>query len=131
MINASGIHHLVLKVSDLKKSRDFYIKACGMEVFSESNDAVGLTGCGIDSLWLQLPENGQAVKAFNRKGDIGLDHLAFSVESIKDLKEIKTHLKQEGVEMEDGGITDDGYGGTAIFTFDPDGIPVEFHLVKE
>ena len=32
--------------------------------------------------------------------------------------------------MENNGITDDDFGGTAIFTKDPDGMKVEFHLDK-
>ena len=30
--------------------------------------------------------------------------------------------------MEDGGITTDNFGGTAIFCYDPDGMKIEFHL---
>ncbi|MEK7521479.1 MAG: hypothetical protein AAB599_01615 [Patescibacteria group bacterium] len=49
---------------------------------------------------------------------------------MEDLKEIETHLREQGIEMEDGGITDDGYGGTAIFCKDPDGMILEFHLIQ-
>lgn len=133
MVKVTGVHHIVLKVSDPEKSKDFYTKVCGMKVFSEDGASFGLskTDGKLDSLWLVPPDNGQAAKPFNRDGDIGLDHWAFGVATIEDLKEIEKYLKEIGIEMEDGGITDDGYGGTAIFTSDPDGMLVEFHLVED
>lgn len=60
----------------------------------------------------------------------GLDHFAFHVDTIDELKEMETRLRSEGIEMEDGGITDDDYGGTAIFCTDPDGMKVEFSLKR-
>lgn len=131
MVKITGVHHIVLKVSDPEKSKDFYVKALGMKVFSEEGGAYGLSIDGFNSFWLVPPENGKSAKPFNRRGDIGLDHWAFGVATIKDLKEIEEHLKNEGLEMEDGGITDDDYGGTAIFTKDPDGMVLEFHLIAE
>lgn len=133
MIKTTGIHHIVLKVSDSHKSKDFYVKVCGMKVFLEEEGAYGLTmtNGSLDSLWLVPPDNGKDAKPYNRRGDIGLDHWAFGIASMEDLKVIEQHLKDQGIEMEDGGITDDGYGGTAIFTQDPDGMPIEFHLIQK
>lgn len=131
MVKVTGVHHIVLKVSDPEKSKDFYAKVCGMKVFSEKDGAYGLSMKGFDSFWLVPPENDKEAKPFNRRGDIGLDHWAFGVASMEDLKAIEQHLKEQGIEMEDGAITDDGYGGTAIFCLDPDGMPVEFHLIAK
>ncbi|OGY10258.1 MAG: hypothetical protein A3H88_00035 [Candidatus Blackburnbacteria bacterium RIFCSPLOWO2_02_FULL_44_9] len=131
MIKTTGVHHIVLKVSDVEKSKDFYVKACQMEVFMEEHGAAGLTGAGLDSLWLVAPENNEAAAKFNRRGDIGLDHWAFGVEGMENLKEIEARLKEQGIEMEDGGITDNGYGGTAIYCEDPDGMILEFSLLRK
>lgn len=130
MIKTTGVHHIVLKVSNPEKSKDFYIKALGMKVFSEEDGAYGLSMKGFDSFWLVPPENGEQAEPFNRRGNIGLDHWAFGVNSMEDLKEIEEHFNEQGIEMEDSGITDDGYGGTAIFTKDPDGMILEFHLIS-
>jgi catechol 2,3-dioxygenase-like lactoylglutathione lyase family enzyme len=129
MVKITGIHHIVLKVSDPEKSKDFYVKTLGMKVFSEEGGAYGLSMEGFDSFWLVPPDNGDKAHPFSRRGDIGLDHFAFGVDSIENLKEIEKHLKEQGIEMEDGGITDDNYSGTAIFTKDPDGMILEFHLI--
>jgi catechol-2,3-dioxygenase len=59
---------------------------------------------------------------------LGLNHWAFKVDTREDLDEIEGTLRKMGIDMEDDGITDDGYGVTAIFTKDPDGMKVEFHL---
>lgn len=131
MVKVTGVHHIVLKVSNPERSKDFYVKALRMKVFSDEDGAYGLSMEGLDSLWLMAPENGNDANPFSRRGDIGLDHWALGVASEADLKEIEGHLKEQGIEMEDGGITDDGYGGTAIFTKDPDGMVLEFHLIGE
>lgn len=131
MLKTKGIHHLALTVSNLPKSKEFYSKACGMEVFLEEENGIGLTSEGLDSLWLCTPRDAPHIAHPFNRNNIGLDHWAFTVASMEDLKDIGKHLKELGVEMEDGGITDDGYGGTAIFTQDPDGMKVEFHLVSE
>lgn len=75
------------------------------------------------------PGMNQLAHPFNRN-NVGLDHWAFKVGSLEDLKAIEQHLRDLNVPMEDNGITDDDFGGTAIFTQDPDGMKVEFHLVK-
>lgn len=129
MVKVTGVHHIVLKVSNPEKSKDFYVKTCGMKVFHKEGEAYGLAMEGLDSLWLVSPENNKDAKPFNRRGDIGLDHWAFGVATVEDLKEIEQHLKDQGIEMEDDGITDNGYGGTAIFCSDPDGMQLEFHLI--
>lgn len=131
MLKTKGIHHLSLTVSDLQKSKEFYSKVCGMEVFLEEKGGVGLTSEWLDSLWLCTPRDKPHLPHPFNRNNIGLDHWAFSVTSEEDLKGVEKHLKDLGIEMEDSGITDDGYGGTAIFTRDPDGMKVEFHLVKE
>ncbi len=59
---------------------------------------------------------------------IGLDHFAFQVDSIEELQTIEKRLRKFNIEMEDNGITNDDFGGTAIFCVDPDGMKIEFHL---
>ncbi|MEK7521480.1 MAG: VOC family protein [Patescibacteria group bacterium] len=74
MVKVTGIHHIVLKVSNTEVSKDFYVKALGMKVFSEEEGAYGLNMSGFDSFWLVSPDNNEKAAPFNRHGDIGLDH---------------------------------------------------------
>ncbi|MBM3233255.1 MAG: hypothetical protein FJY98_01675 [Candidatus Liptonbacteria bacterium] len=127
MVTTTGVHHITLIVRNISKSRDFYRDVCGMEVMHDEEDVCGLTD-GMFSLWLA---NSQLVIGKDETFDpekLGLNHWAFKIDTREDLDEIEGTLRKMGIEMEDNGITDDGYGGTAIFTKDPDGMKVEFHL---
>ena len=130
MVATKGIHHLVLTVKNLKKSKEFYEKVCGMKVFSQDQYSVGLSDNHIDSLWLSTPRDKPFVAHSFNRNNIGLDHWAFKIDSMEGLKEVERYLKDLNIPMENDGITDDDFGGIAIFTQDPDGMKVEFHLVK-
>ncbi len=130
------IHHIVLTVSDSKKSAVFYQKVLDWKIVEQKEDYAYL--CPDSNKYpetkfmLVLGETRDAkfpTSKFNRN-NVGLDHFAFSIDSIEELKNIETRLKSVGIEMEEGGITNDDFGGTAIFCIDPDGMKVEFHLEK-
>ena len=125
MVTTAGVHHITLIVKDVNRSKEFYRDVCGMEVVFDEEDVCGLTD-GTFSLWLALSRE-RSKKDFNPE-ETGLNHWAFRVDSREELGEIEEELRKMNIEMEEGGVTDDGYGGTAIFTKDPDGMKVEFHL---
>ena len=127
MVTTTGVHHITLIVRDLKKSKEFYQNVCGMEVVHDEEDVCGLTD-GMFSLWLAHSHEIIAKDDVFNSEKLGLNHWAFRVDTQEDLDEIEEALRKMEIEMEEGGITDDGYGGTAIFTKDPDGMKVEFHL---
>ncbi len=125
MVTTAGVHHITLIVKDVKRSKEFYRDVCGMEVVFDEDDVCGLTD-GTFSLWLALSHE-KSPKEFNPE-ETGLNHWAFRVDSREELGEIEEELRKMNINMEEEGITDDGYGGTGIFTRDPDGMKVEFHL---
>lgn len=130
------IHHIVLTVSDSKRSAIFYQKVLGWEITEQKDDYAYL--CPDNNKYpstkfmlvlgevrdVKLPTS-----KFNRN-NIGLDHFAFNIDSLGELRGIEARLKNLNIEMENGGITDDDFGGTAIFCTDPDGMKIEFHLEK-
>jgi glyoxylase I family protein len=127
------IHHIVITVSDSKKSADFYQKVLDWEISEQKEDYAYLVPdkskfpkCDF-MLVLGEPREGKVEGGFNRN-QIGLDHFAFQVETTEELKEVEERLRKHHIVMEEGGITDDDFGGTAIFCTDPDGMKVEFHL---
>ncbi len=128
------IHHISLTVRDSKKSADFYSRVLGWKITEQNDDYAYLVPDEKkypDAKFMLVVGEAREGKILNNTFDrnrIGLDHFAFSVDSKEELKEIESHLKGLGVEMEAGGITDDDFGGTAIFCLDPDGMKVEFHL---
>lgn len=130
------IHHIVLTVTDSKKSAEFYEKILDWDVVEQKGTYAYLVPDGKKypetEFMLVLGEvrdEKNPLAPFNRN-NIGLDHFAFGVESLGKLKKIETRLKKLGISMEDGGITDDDFGGIAIFCKDPDGMKVEFHCLK-
>ena len=128
MITTRGIHHITITVANVQKSKKFYSEVCGMKTLVDEPAFVGLTD-GDFSLWLSAARDPQPKGAPYHRNNIGLDHWAFKVASIEELERIQQHLKSLNISMEDGGITDDDFGGRGIFTQDPDGMKVEFHLL--
>ena len=63
MIKTESIDHLTLIVKDVKISKKFYQKVCGMKVIFDEEDVCGLTD-GTFSLWLALSRE-KSKKDFN------------------------------------------------------------------
>lgn len=126
------IHHVCLTVKNLKKSVDFYRKALGWKVVLQDEKFAALSPSGKEEKDFMLGLGTyRDYKIPNNKFDrnrLGLDHFAFMVETRQELEQIERRLKRLKIPMEDGGIADDGFGGTGIFTQDPNGMKVEWHL---
>lgn len=116
---ALGVHHLLLMVSDLQRSRHFYIDLLG---FDERAGAKPLPD-GRRFISLQqgigLTEGGPG----DRKQ---VDHLAIRVRNVSSLNE---RLKKAGVSF----VRELGEGpyGTAIYVADPDGNTLELFEMPE
>lgn len=128
------IHHIVLTVSDFKKSADFYKKVLRWDIVEQKEDHAYLVPdksaypqCDF-MLLVSEPRDSKADKNTFDRNRVGLDHFAFQVATLEELKEVENRLRAHGIVMEANGITDDDFGGTAIFCTDPDGMKVEFHL---
>ncbi len=124
-----GVHHIVITVKDPQKSKEFYVKAADLKIIVEDKKTVGLTD-GTSSLWIKKSRDYIPKELKFDRNQIGLDHFSFTVNNLEDLKKIEQNLKSIGAEMEDGSITDDGYGtkDSAIYVKDPDGMKVEFKI---
>jgi hypothetical protein len=100
---AVGLNHFALRVSDIPRSRDFYIRHLGMEVMSESASSCFLR-CG------------EHFVALFRREPAGMDHYCYSVEGYTVSGAAET-LRAEGFEPR---VT-----GNRIYFPDPDGIIVQ------
>lgn len=127
--------HVGLNVTDLSRSRSFYLEVFGLEVLGESTeDGRRFAFLGnpdvrsdvfLDKLAITLWE--QSDGTFS-SGTPGLHHLAFHVDSVEAVEQVRDRLQGLGVDlMHDGEIvphsTDFDSGG--IFFSDPDGIRLE------
>lgn len=126
MVRVVGIDHIVIRVSDFKKSKAFYdklFKFLGFKVLYDLGDGMvwtnGKTRYGIG----RADKKGRKNKF--RLGNVGLHHYAFELSSRKDVDDLQTFLKKElDAEIVDpaGEYYDDYY---AVFFLDPDGIKLE------
>ncbi len=120
-----GIDHLVLRVSNFKKSREFYeyvLKFLGFRLLDEYSDMVGWTN-GKTRVWIGQAD-AEGKKHPYRFGNIGFHHYAFELESRADVDALERHLKKKNIEIVDpaGEYYDDYY---AVFFLDPDGMKFE------
>lgn len=102
---ATGLDHIALDVTDVPRSRDFYIKHLGLEVIREE---------GEDSCFLGRSD-GFFLTLF-RGEEPGLNHYCYSIDDY-DVDEAERKLKEAGLEVR-------RTGGRVYFQ-DPDGIEVQ------
>ena len=90
MVRVVGIDHLVIRVSDYEKSKEFYGKLfsfLGFEISDEYEDMIGWTN-GKTRFWIgRTDEQGRQHKY--RFGDVGFHHYAFELRSRKDVDELQ------------------------------------------
>lgn len=109
-LKVTGVDHVVLHVSDLERSKRFYIDLLGMTVAHESNWQSFLH-CG----------NGQMVALFTLReggeihGGNEVNHMALRLEA-GERAEVRARLEAEGIEV--NGRTGDP---DCIYFNDPDG----------
>jgi catechol 2,3-dioxygenase len=116
------IGHLVLNVTDVARSTAFYRDVVGFQVARYRPNGTGaFLTCGVVHHNLALfkaPEGAQP----SQKGQIGLNHFAFKVESYNALQEAYTRLVAANatiVHLVDHGMT------RSVYFLDPDGIEME------
>ena len=126
--NVLGLDHVVLRVTDLDRARDFYcdVLGCRVEVFQKKVGLLQLRAG--DSLIDLVPVDGQ----LGRMGGAppgaqgrNMDHFCLRVKPF-DPAAIMAHLRAHGV---DPGTVEQRYGaegmGPSIYLKDPDGNVVE------
>lgn len=127
-LTTRGVHHVSLTVADVPRTRQFYTDVLGFQAVLELPPAVllsdGSTVIGVHP----APDPARAPRddRFD-ENRIGLDHLAFTVESRADLEQAIAIFDKHGVSH--GAIEDlgpaIGLNLYVIFFRDPDGIQLE------
>jgi len=100
-----GFNHLALDVTDIARSRDFYMKHLGMNVLRESANACFL-GLGPHFL------------ALFRRPKAEMDHFCIAIENY-DVAAVTAELKRQGLNP------DQPSGTSRVYFRDPDGLMVQ------
>ncbi len=100
---AVGLNHIALKVTDIPRSRAFYVKHLGLSVSSESQGSCFLT-CGNNFV------------ALFREDEAGLAHYCYSVKDYS-VDSAAGKLKAQGLKPR--------IAGDRIYFDDPDGLEVQ------
>ena len=117
------IAHYVLRVSDMAASLPWYQQVLSMEVVHSAGGRLVFLTYDDEHHRMALVETGEAERA--PQGSAGLDHVAFTLDSLEDLLSNYKRLKAVGIEPVwpiNHGLT------TSMYYEDPDGNRVEFQV---
>ena len=126
-LNANGLSHLGLRVTNLARARRFYVDTLGCQLVRETDGGVLINVYGtLIALYGSdsYASNDDHFDPFR----VGLDHLALAVEDTSILEDLKRDLDVAGVRnngVEEDLETHDKY----ISFYDPDGIAWELYSV--
>jgi len=126
MIKLAGIGHVLLRVADEEASKRFYRDVLGFRVAEQDPEHGGVfmtLGDGFHTLDItQHPAGADAVRS--ERGQLGLVHIAFKVDSYPALRGAYAHLLANGVEIQ---RALDHVCQRSIYFTDPDGNGLEIY----
>lgn len=126
-MNPLFIDHILIMVKDLNKTKKFYSKLFGKPIHI-AKDSVAWQ-FGDTKVFFGLPFKEVENNFFDRN-KIGLNHLAWGVRTLDELKQWKRKLDEIGIA--NSGILIDRYGNREYIWFDdPDGIRQELYFRPE
>ena len=128
-VKVNAIDHLVINVTDVARSAEWYRKILGMEVkvFDPGNGKPPRTSLAFGNQKINVrPKDADKVEWFTADHEAaGSDDLCFLTSSPPD--EVVAHLRANGVAIEEGPVAKQGARGTlrSVYCRDPDGSLIE------
>ncbi len=113
--NIVRLSHVELGVSDLAKSRAFYVDLLGLQVTDEDADTVYLRA---------MEERGHHCIVLKRRSEPAVDSLSFKVYGEEDLDKAEAFFKEKGTATR---WIERPYQGRTLAVRDPFGMPLEFY----
>ena len=127
-MNANGLSHLGLRVTDLARAKRFYVDTLGCQLVREIDGAVLINVYGT-LFALYGDDSHSSRKDHFDPFRVGLDHIALAIEDPSTLENLKQELDAAGVHnngVEVDPETHDRY----ISFYDPDGIAWELYSIS-
>lgn len=126
MIKGYGIAHVTLTVSDINRTRKFYEQLFDTKITVDNKYSFCLLEISIPCWFVQWPKN-KAKGVFNEER-IGLDHIAFELKTIKELKKVIERLNK--MKVKNAGLEYFANKYPYVCFRDPDNIQMEFFIGK-
>lgn len=125
LLNKMNIHHIVFTVINVSSTENFYTKIFGKPMFENSQTVMYQIGQTI-LMYTQKDVPNPLIKKFDPTV-IGLEHLAFGINSLEELQQIEIILNEN--QIENSGIhIDISSKKEKIWLNDPSNIRIEFYL---
>ena len=134
-VRVNALDHLVINVSDVARSAEWYRKILGMEVkvFDPGAGKTPRTSLVFGNQKINVrPRDADKVEWFTADHETaGSDDLCFLTSSTPD--EVVAHLKANGVAIEEGPVAKQGARGTlrSVYCRDPDGSLIEISSYED
>jgi glyoxylase I family protein len=119
------IEHLVLVVSDIGRTREFYTKIFGEPAYQNERSLV--YDIGRTRLFLVFPHGELPAGDVFSPNRIGLEHFAIGIDSVEELREVERVLNAGGI-VHSGIHIDSHSKREKIWLNDPDKIRIEFFI---
>ena len=134
-VRVNALDHLVINVSDVARSTEWYRKILGMEVkvFDPGPGKTPRTSLVFGNQKINVrPRGADKVEWFTADHETaGSDDLCFLTSSTPD--EVVAHLKANGVAIEEGPVAKQGARGAlrSVYCRDPDGSLIEISSYED
>ncbi|MBC8041992.1 MAG: VOC family protein [Rhizobacter sp.] len=121
MLNPTGVSQITLRVNNLRRAEEFYMKIMGFKLHHRLGVNMTYLEAGGDSLVLVRAETPSSRQA----RDIRVDHFGFKLATPAEVDEAALLFKEENVHM----LTTPANrrDGRAFFVLDPDGNMIEIY----
>ena len=127
-LNANGLSHLGLRVTDLARAKRFYVDTLECQLVREIDGAVLFNMYGTLIALYGADSSSSKYDRFD-PFRVGLDHLALAVEDTSILEELKRDL--DAAKVRNNGVEEDPETHDKYISFyDPDGIAWELYSVS-
>jgi len=127
-LNANGLSHLGLRVTNLARAKHFYVDTLGCQLVRETDGGILVN---VSGMLVTLYETDSYSSSYDRFNPfrVGLDHLALAVENPSILEDLKRDLDAAGVP--NNGVEQDPETHSKYISFyDPDGIAWELYSIS-
>ena len=127
-LNANGLSHLGLRVTNLARAKHFYVDTLGCQLMRETDGGVLVNVSGMLVALYETDSDSSSYDRFN-PFRVGLDHLALAVENPGILEDLKRDL--DAAEVRNNGVEEDPETHDKYISFaDPDGIAWELYSIS-